>query len=136
MENLCAIIRPVRNLMYKPSRMMFLLTAMLVLLPLLAALQYYWQGQVSEAATERHDDARPAHVPSLEERPQYENGLNEGPLGRRLACAPRQLRLATMPVQLAGGVGAGVVGGAAGIVTGVVEGAMSPARFTNSVRSP
>ena len=39
--------------MYKPSRMMFLLTAMAVLLPLLAALQYYWLGQVSEAATER-----------------------------------------------------------------------------------
>jgi signal transduction histidine kinase len=33
--------------------MMFLLTAMAVLLPLLAALQYYWLGQVSEAATER-----------------------------------------------------------------------------------
>jgi signal transduction histidine kinase len=33
--------------------MMYLLTAMLVLLPLLAALQYYWLGQVSEAATER-----------------------------------------------------------------------------------
>ena len=32
---------------------MFLLTAMAVLLPLLAGLQYYWQGQVSEAATER-----------------------------------------------------------------------------------
>ena len=32
---------------------MFLLTAMAVLLPLLAALQYYWLGQVSEAATER-----------------------------------------------------------------------------------
>lgn len=39
--------------MQKPSRMMFLLTAMAVLLPLLAALQYYWLGQVSEAATER-----------------------------------------------------------------------------------
>src|ERR1700694_1029520 len=39
--------------MYKPSRMMILLTAMLVLLPLLAALQYYWLGQVSQAATER-----------------------------------------------------------------------------------
>jgi signal transduction histidine kinase len=39
--------------MRKPSRMMFLLTAMAVLLPLLAALQYYWLGQVSEAATER-----------------------------------------------------------------------------------
>jgi signal transduction histidine kinase len=39
--------------MYKPSRMMFLLAAMAVLLPLLAALQYYWLGQVSEAATER-----------------------------------------------------------------------------------
>jgi signal transduction histidine kinase len=33
--------------------MMLLLTAMAVLLPLLAALQYYWLGQVSEAATER-----------------------------------------------------------------------------------
>ena len=33
--------------------MMFLLTAMAVLLPLLATLQYYWLGQVSEAATER-----------------------------------------------------------------------------------
>jgi len=32
---------------------MFLLTAMAVLLPLLAALQYYWLGQVSEGATER-----------------------------------------------------------------------------------
>jgi signal transduction histidine kinase len=39
--------------MHKPSRMMFLLTAMAVLLPLLAALQYYWLGQVSDAATER-----------------------------------------------------------------------------------
>jgi signal transduction histidine kinase len=33
--------------------MLILLTAMAVLLPLLAALQYYWLGQVSEAATER-----------------------------------------------------------------------------------
>jgi signal transduction histidine kinase len=33
--------------------MMILLMAMAVLLPLLAALQYYWLGQVSEAATER-----------------------------------------------------------------------------------
>jgi signal transduction histidine kinase len=32
---------------------MFLLTAMAILLPLLATLQYYWLGQVSEAATER-----------------------------------------------------------------------------------
>jgi signal transduction histidine kinase len=39
--------------MHKRSRMMWLLTAMAVLLPLLAALQYYWLGQVSEAATER-----------------------------------------------------------------------------------
>ena len=39
--------------MYKPSRMMILLAAMSVLLPALAALQYYWLGQVSEAATER-----------------------------------------------------------------------------------
>lgn len=38
---------------YKPSRMMILFTAMSVLLPLLAALQYYWLGQVSDAATER-----------------------------------------------------------------------------------
>src|SRR2546429_1757432 len=35
------------------SRMMFVLMAMAFLLPLLAALQYYWLGQVSEAATER-----------------------------------------------------------------------------------
>jgi signal transduction histidine kinase len=33
--------------------MLILLSAMAVLLPLLAALQYYWLGQVSEAATER-----------------------------------------------------------------------------------
>ena len=33
--------------------MLILFTAMAVLLPLLAALQYYWLGQVSEAATER-----------------------------------------------------------------------------------
>lgn len=33
--------------------MLILLAAMAVLLPLLAALQYYWLGQVSEAATER-----------------------------------------------------------------------------------
>src|ERR1044071_9113675 len=39
--------------MYKQPRMMLLLAAMGVLLPLLAALQYYWLGQVSEAATER-----------------------------------------------------------------------------------
>ena len=39
--------------MHKRSRMMSLLMAMSVLLPLLAALQYYWLGQVSEAATER-----------------------------------------------------------------------------------
>jgi signal transduction histidine kinase len=38
---------------YKPSRMLILLTAMAVLLPLLAALQYYWLGQVSEGASER-----------------------------------------------------------------------------------
>lgn len=39
--------------MHKRSRMMFLLMAMAVLLPVLAALQYYWLGQVSKAATER-----------------------------------------------------------------------------------
>jgi len=33
--------------------MMFLLTAMAILLPLLAALQYYWLGQVSDAESER-----------------------------------------------------------------------------------
>jgi signal transduction histidine kinase len=33
--------------------MLILLTAMAVLLPLLAALQYYWLGQVSEAASQR-----------------------------------------------------------------------------------
>jgi hypothetical protein len=33
--------------------MLILLTVMSVLLPLLAALQYYWLGQVSEAATQR-----------------------------------------------------------------------------------
>jgi signal transduction histidine kinase len=33
--------------------MLILLTAMAVLLPLLAALQYYWLGQVSEGATQR-----------------------------------------------------------------------------------
>jgi signal transduction histidine kinase len=33
--------------------MLILLTAMAVLLPLLAVLQYYWLGQVSDAATER-----------------------------------------------------------------------------------
>src|SRR6185295_7939141 len=44
---------PGDSLMHKRSRMMFLLAAMAVLLPLLAALQYYWLGQVSEAATER-----------------------------------------------------------------------------------
>jgi signal transduction histidine kinase len=33
--------------------MLILLTAMAVLLPLLAALQYYWLGQVSEGASER-----------------------------------------------------------------------------------
>ena len=38
---------------YKPSRMLILLTAMAVLLPLLAVLQYYWLGQVSQAASER-----------------------------------------------------------------------------------
>ena len=38
---------------YKPTRMLILLVAMAVLLPLLAALQYYWLGQVSDAATER-----------------------------------------------------------------------------------
>lgn len=38
---------------YKPTRMLILLTAMAVLLPLLAALQYYWLGQVSEAASQR-----------------------------------------------------------------------------------
>ena len=38
---------------YKPSRMLILLTAMAVLLPLLAALQYYWLGQVSEGASQR-----------------------------------------------------------------------------------
>ncbi len=37
----------------KLSRMLILLTAMAVLLPLLAALQYYWLGQVSEGASER-----------------------------------------------------------------------------------
>src|SRR6185295_381812 len=44
---------PGDSLMHKRSRMMFLLMAMAVLLPLLAALQYYWLGQVSQAATER-----------------------------------------------------------------------------------
>src|SRR5437763_3830568 len=39
--------------MLKRFRLMLLLTAMAILLPLLAALQYYWLGQVSEAATER-----------------------------------------------------------------------------------
>jgi signal transduction histidine kinase len=38
---------------YKPSRMLILLLALAVLLPLLAALQYYWLGQVSEGASER-----------------------------------------------------------------------------------
>jgi signal transduction histidine kinase len=38
---------------HKPSRMLILLTAMAVLLPLLAGLQYYWLGQVSEGASER-----------------------------------------------------------------------------------
>ena len=33
--------------------MLILLMAMAVLLPLLAALQYYWLGQVSEGASER-----------------------------------------------------------------------------------
>src|SRR2546425_1777015 len=42
---------------YKPSRMLILLTAMAVLLPLLAALQYYWLGQVSEGASERLQSA-------------------------------------------------------------------------------
>ena len=44
---------PGDSFMHKRSRMMFLLMAMAVLLPLLAALQYYWLGQVSQAATER-----------------------------------------------------------------------------------
>src|SRR5688572_11885499 len=38
---------------HKPSRMLILLGAMALLLPLLAALQYYWLGQVSEGASER-----------------------------------------------------------------------------------
>lgn len=42
-----------KSLMYKPSRMLILLAGMAVLLPLLAALQYYWLGQVSQAASER-----------------------------------------------------------------------------------
>lgn len=37
--------------------MLILLTAMAVLLPLLAALQYYWLGQVSEGASERLQSA-------------------------------------------------------------------------------
>ena len=42
-----------RSSKHKPSRMLILLTAMAVLLPLLAALQYHWLGQVSEGATQR-----------------------------------------------------------------------------------
>lgn len=38
---------------YKPSRLLILLIAMSVLLPLLAGLQYYWLGQVSQGASER-----------------------------------------------------------------------------------
>ena len=40
-------------LSYKPSRMLILLAAMAVLLPVLAGLQYYWLGEVSKGATER-----------------------------------------------------------------------------------
>lgn len=46
-------MRKVGSSKHKPSRMLILLTAMAVLLPLLAALQYYWLGQVSEGASER-----------------------------------------------------------------------------------
>lgn len=46
-------MRSVGSLKYRPSRMLILLTAMAVLLPLLAALQYYWLGQVSQGATDR-----------------------------------------------------------------------------------
>src|ERR1044072_6023873 len=52
-ENACAIIRAMRGSGYKPTRMLILLTAMAVLLPLLAALQYHWLAQVSEGASER-----------------------------------------------------------------------------------
>src|SRR3977135_3850518 len=38
---------------HKPSRMLIVLTIMAVLLPLLATLQYFWLGQVSEGASER-----------------------------------------------------------------------------------
>jgi signal transduction histidine kinase len=38
---------------FKSSRTLILFTAMAVLLPLLASLQYHWLGQVSEAASER-----------------------------------------------------------------------------------
>lgn len=38
---------------FKYSRQLILFLAMAVLLPLLAGLQYYWLGQVSEGATER-----------------------------------------------------------------------------------
>jgi signal transduction histidine kinase len=42
---------------FKSSRMMILLTAMAILLPLLAALQYHWLGQVSAGASERLQSA-------------------------------------------------------------------------------
>jgi signal transduction histidine kinase len=38
---------------YRPSRLLILLTIMAVLLPLLATLQYFWLGQVSQGASER-----------------------------------------------------------------------------------
>ena len=38
---------------FKYSRQLILFLAMAILLPLLAGLQYYWLGQVSEGATER-----------------------------------------------------------------------------------
>lgn len=41
------------RLRFKYSRQLFLFLALAVLLPLLAGLQYYWLGQVSEGATER-----------------------------------------------------------------------------------
>ena len=40
------------NPSHKPSRMLILLVAMAVLLPVLAGLQYYWLGEVSKGATE------------------------------------------------------------------------------------
>ncbi len=52
-ENACAIIRPVESFKNKNSRLLILFVAMAVLLPLLAALQYHWLGQVSEGASER-----------------------------------------------------------------------------------